>query len=302
MTLQHIVDALGGELYDGKMRASVPGPHHSAEDRSVSLLLQDGRVVVNTFGRTDWREVLDDLRRRNLIDRDNAPINAPGVRVTGRPSAAAPTDRERLEAARRVWDAGRPLGTSLAARHCRLRGLKGPLPGPEALRYLHDAPISAYRPGRGRRPALLAGILDPCGVLVAVEVTYLGPNAKRALDLRLPRKTIGVPPATGCAVRLDPPAERMLVGEGVFQTRAASAWFGLPGWALQSTRNLRGWTPPQGVRHVLIAGDRGVDGERSAEILRKRIIGLGLESEVALPPLPYPQWDQWACRPAAAPD
>jgi putative DNA primase/helicase len=300
MNLQHIVDALGGELYDGKMRASVPGPNHSAEDRSVSLLLQDGRVVVNTFGRTGWRDVLDDLRKRNLIDRDNAPINAPGVRVTGRPSATAPTDRERLEAARRVWGAGRHLGTSLAAQHCRLRGLTGPLPGPEALRYLHDAPISAYRPGRARRPALLAGILDPSGVLVAVEVTYLAPNAKRAMDLRLPRKTIGVPPATGCAVRLDPPAERMLVGEGVFQTRAASEWFGLPGWALQSTRNLRGWTPPPGVRHVLIAGDRGVEGERSAEILRKRIVGLGLESEVALPPLPYPQWDQWACRPALA--
>jgi putative DNA primase/helicase len=187
MTLQHIVDALGGELYDGKMRASVPGPNHSAEDRSVSLLLQDGRVVVNTFGRTDWREVLDDLRKRNLIDRDNAPINAPGVRVTGRPSAPAPTDRERLEAARRLWDAARPLGNSLAARHCRLRG---PLPGPEALRFLHDAPVSVYRPGRGRRPALLAGILNAAGVLVAVEVTYLAPNAKRAVDLHLPRKTV----------------------------------------------------------------------------------------------------------------
>jgi len=40
MTLSHIVDALGGELYDKGRRASVPGPHHSADDRSVSLLLQ----------------------------------------------------------------------------------------------------------------------------------------------------------------------------------------------------------------------------------------------------------------------
>ena len=300
MTLSHIVDALGGELYDKGRRASVPGPHHSADDRSVSLLLQGDRVVVHTYGRTDWKEVLDDLRERNLIDRNNALIDGPGIPVTGRPAAPAPTDRERLEAARRLWDAGRPLGTSLAAQHCRLRGLKGPLPGPDALRFLNDAPISVYRPGKGRRPALLAGILDACGVLVAVEVTYLAPNAKRAVDLHLPRKTIGAPPATGCAVRLDPAAEEMLVGEGVFQTRAASEHFGLPGWALQSTRNLRGWTPPEGVRHVLIAGDRGKDGERSAEILRRRIIGLGLQSDLALPPLPYPQWDQWACRPSTA--
>jgi putative DNA primase/helicase len=192
------------------------------------------------------------------------------------------------------------LGTSLAAQHCRLRGLTGPLPGPQALRYLHEAPISAYRPGRGRRPALLAGILDPAGVLVAVEVTYLAPNAKRAVDLHLNRKTVGAPPATGCAVRLDPAAEHMLVGEGVFQTAAAAKHFSLPCWALQSTRNMRGWTPPEGVRRVLIAGDRGKDGERSAEILRARIAGLGLEAEIALPPLPYPQWDQWYCRQAVA--
>jgi hypothetical protein len=300
MSLRHIVDALGGELYDGGRRASVPGPNHSADDRSVSLLLQDGRVVVNTYGRTDWKDVLDDLRQRNLIGRNNAPIDAPGVPAIGRPSAPAPSDRERLEAARRLWDAGRPLGTTLAARHCRLRGLTGPLPGPEALRYLHDAPISVYRPGGGRRPALLAGILDATGVLVAVEVTYLAPNAKRAVDLHLPRKTVGAPPATGCAVRLDPVAEHMLVGEGIFQTRAASEHFGLPCWALQSTRNMRGWTPPEGVRRVLIAGDRGKDGERSAEILLKRIVGLGLEAEVALPPLPFPQWDQWSSRPVSA--
>ena len=63
---------------------------------------------------------------------------------------------------------------------------------------------------------------------------------------------------------------------------------------------MRGWTPPEGVRRVLIAGDRGKDGARSAEILRSRIVGLGLEAKVVLPPLPYPQWDQWALRPAAA--
>lgn len=300
MSLRHIVDALGGELYDGATRASVPGPGHSAEDRSVSLLLQGGRVVVNTFGRTDWKDVLDDLRKRGLIDRGNAPVDAPGARVTGRPLPASPSDSARLQAARRLWDAGRPLGNTLAARHCRLRGLAGPLPGPEALRYLHDAPVSVYRRGRARRPALLAGILDAKGVLVAVEITYLAPNAKRAMDLRLPRKTVGAPPATGCAVRLDPAAEQMLVGEGVFTTRSASEWLGLPGWALQSTRNLRGWRPPKGVRSLVIAADRGQDGEASAEILRGRILRLGLECVVVAPPLPFGDWNDWACRQAGA--
>jgi hypothetical protein len=86
--LQHIVDALGGDLYDGNMRASVPGPNHSADDRSVSLLLQDGRVVVNTYGRSDWKEVLDDLRERGLIDRNRADRRAGRARdlPSGSPS------------------------------------------------------------------------------------------------------------------------------------------------------------------------------------------------------------------------
>ncbi len=136
-------------------------------------------------------------------------------------------------------------------------------------------------------------------MFVAVEVTYLAPNARRALDLHLPRKTIGAPPATGCAVRLDPAAEHMLVGEGVFTTRSASEWLGLPGWALQSTRNLRGWRPPDGVRALVIAADRGKDGEASAEVLRGRIVGLGLACSVVLPPEPFGDWNDWACRQAA---
>jgi hypothetical protein len=177
--------------------------------------------------------------------------------------------------------------------------LTGALPGPEALRHLAEAPVSVYQPGKARRPALLAGILSAYGVLVAVEVTYLAPNGKRALDLRLPRKTIGVPPP-GCAVRLDPAAEQMLVGEGVFTTLSASEHFGLPSWALQSTRNLRAWSPPEGVRSVLIAADRGKDGQASAEILRARLQDADVEARVELPPAPFADWNDWACRPGAA--
>jgi hypothetical protein len=209
----------------------------------------------------------------------------------------AASARERLEAALRLWDAGRALGHTLAARYCRLRGLQQALPGPEALRYHGEVPVAVYRAGRRRRPALLAGVQAPDGRYVAVEVTYLAPNGRRAIDLRLPRKTIGVTPP-GCAVRLDPEAPDMLVGEGVFATRAASEWFARPGWALQSTRNLRAWSPPLGVRSVLIAGDRGKDGEASAEVLRARLAQAGVAARVALPPTPWLQWDQWVSREA----
>jgi hypothetical protein len=97
-------------------------------------------------------------------------------------------------------------------------------------------------------------------------------------------------------VRLDPAAEAMLVAEGVFTTLLATEWFGLPGWALLSTRSLRAWSPPDGVRSVLIAGDRGKDGEASAEVLRARLVEAGLAATVALPPAPYGDWNEWAAR------
>jgi putative DNA primase/helicase len=118
--------------------------------------------------------------------------------------------------------------------------------------------------------------------------------------LRLPRKTIGVVPA-GCAVRLDPAAAEMLVGEGVVTTLSASARFGLPAWALTSTRNLRAWTPPPGVRAVLIAADRGTDGEGSADRLRRRLADRGLRVWVELPPPGCGDWNDWAVGRRAAP-
>ena len=59
MTLHAIVAALGGDLYQGGLRANVPAPGHSADDRSVSLLHADGRVIIHGFGAADWREVRD---------------------------------------------------------------------------------------------------------------------------------------------------------------------------------------------------------------------------------------------------
>jgi putative DNA primase/helicase len=291
MTLHRIVRALGGDLYDGGRRANIPAPGHSSADRSVSLWLRDNRLVVHTFGGGDWRGVLDQLRSLRLIDAHGEPSSSESA---GGENAAAdapgPGARQRIAA--RLWTEGRDLNGSLSAIHARQRGIRRDLPGATALRHHPEAPVAAYRWGRYRRPALLAGILTPAGDLTGVEVTYLTPQGCRAEDLRLPRKTLGLAPG-GCAVRLDPPAETMLVAEGVFTTLSATEHFGLPGWALLSTRNLRAWTPPAEVRSVLIAADRGRDGEDSAAVLWRRLRRLGLDAEIALPPAPAGDWNEW---------
>lgn len=290
MSLRAIVRRLGGDLYDGGRRANIPAPGHSARDRSVSLLEEDGRVVVHTFGDGDWRAVRDHLRSLGLLDEPglSRSLEAP------RPTALDDARREaRRQSAARLWGEGRALVGTVSARHCRGRGVRGDLPGPGALRHHPAAPLSVYRQGRATRPALMAGVLDPDGTITAVELTYLTPGGRRAFDLALPRKTVGVVPA-GSAVRLDAAAPAMLVAEGVFTALAARRRFALPTWALLSTSNLRRWRPPPGVRSVVIAADRGPDGEASASSLARDLASLGVGAEVALPPPGFGDWDEAA--------
>ncbi|MGA0608474.1 DUF7146 domain-containing protein [Phenylobacterium sp. VNQ135] len=280
--LAAIVRALGGDLYAGGRRANVPGPGHSAADRSASLVLIDGRVIAHSFAGDGWRAVLDDLFARGLVDRDGWLVGA-GVAS----AATGPTARERRVIAQGLWAEGCPIMGTLSETHLRRRAVTS---ASAALRHHPGVPAAVYAARGPRRPALLAAITAPAGEVTGVEVTYLAPNGERA-RMALPRKTIGVR-APGAAVRLDPPALRMLVGEGVATCLSAAARFGLPAWALLSTGNLRAWRPPPGVEFVVIAADRGRDGERSARILGTALRAVGVHGAIRWPPAPFGDWNE----------
>ncbi|WP_372784844.1 toprim domain-containing protein [Phenylobacterium sp.] len=292
-SLAAIVRVVGGDLYDRGRRAVVPGPGHSRADRSVSLLLVGDRVVIHSFAGDPWRRVLDDLKARGLVD-DAGRLAGGGSMIR---DTEPPTRPERIAVARTLWDTARPIAATLSAVHLRRRGVGRSTP--EALRH-HPAVPSAVYADRGlRRPALLAAVRDAAGDLCAVELTYLAPNGSVAA-MALPRKTVGCAPG-GCAVRLDPPGETMLVGEGVFSCLSASEALGLPAWALRSVGNFARWAPPAGVRRVVVAGDRGRVGERAAWALARRLRSLSLEASVRWPPAGYADWNEAAQRRTAAP-
>jgi putative DNA primase/helicase len=284
VSLKAVVAALGGELYQGGLRASVPAPGHSRHDRSISLWLVGARVVIHSFGGADWREARLDLRERRLIDAQSCLTGAVGQ---GRVLPSA-NPSWRREVARLLWEDGlivggaTPAGRYLARRAVPLAALN--------LRYHPRVPVSVYRPGRVGRPALIARISDDADRLKAVEVSYLESNGLPASSLRLPRKTIGQVPA-GAAVRLAPAARRMVVGEGVCTTLSAMERFRRPGWALRSAHNLAAWCPPAGVEDVLIAADRGGVGEAAAAGLRMRLLSAGLQATIVLPPEPHGDWN-----------
>jgi hypothetical protein len=289
MTLHAIVAALGGDLYSGGFRASLPAPGHSALDRSISLWLTDGRVIIHGFGGTDWRIARDDLRARGFID--NAGRLTGGGH--GGPASPRPEPRVRVETAGRLWAGTVDLRPHDAAGLylCRRAVIGGSVASNLGLH--PAAPVSVYRQGGQTRPALIARISDADDRLTAVEVTYLDPNGQPASGLRLARKTVGrVPP--GAAVRLSPAAGHMLVGEGVVTTLSAMSRFGLPGWALMAANNLAAWRPPPLAHRVLIAADRGAVGESAAAHLRRRLISDGLKVSVSWPEPPFGDWNEVA--------
>ncbi|RZJ44079.1 MAG: virulence-associated protein E, partial [Brevundimonas sp.] len=155
------------------------------------------------------------------------------------------------------------------------------------------APVSVYREGRARRPALLAAIRDPAGALTAVELVYLAPGGGPDRRLRLPRKTVGALPP-GSAVRLGPAAHTLVVGEGVMSVLSACEALGQAGWALLSARNLAVWTPPSAVGRVLIAADRGGPGEAAAAALAARLRASALSASIRLPPGGCEDWNAYA--------
>jgi hypothetical protein len=290
--LSRIVRALGGELYAGGRRASVPAPGHSASDRSVSLLVEGDRVVVHSFAGDDWRAVLADLFARGLVDRGGRLVGAgdggglPGAGLPGAGLGAAA--REAI--ARALWEAAAPVEGTLAEDHCRRRAI-GRVLSPE-LRSHAGVPAAAYADIGPRRPALLAAIRDSFGTLRGVELTYLAANGERA-RVRTPRKTIGRIPR-GAAVRLDPPGARLLVAEGVFTALSASERLGLPAWALLSADNLRRWRPPAEVQSVVVAADRGRVGEAAALALTAALRAAGVRTEVCRPPAGCGDWNEAA--------
>lgn len=289
MTLKAIVEALGGDLYDGGRRANVPAPGHSRADRSVSLLLAGGRVVVHGFGAAGWQEVLAELRARRLVDAQGRPAGAREPDEGGR--GLAPT--QRMAAAQALWDAGSAVRAgSPAALFLARRGIARDPSAVSALRAHRGAPVSAYAGGGRRLPALLAAVTLPDDRISAVEIRYLRPNGLPAL-VRLPRKTIGRAPA-GAAVRLDAARDRLLVAEGVLTALSAGERFGLPAWALLGAGRLGLWSPPAGVRSVLIAADRGEGGEAAAAKLARRLRRMGLHVEVRLPPAAFGDWNDVA--------
>jgi hypothetical protein len=131
-------------------------------------------------------------------------------------------------------------------------------------------------------PAMVAGVQAADRRLVAVHRTYLRPDGTGKASVATPKKMLG--PCAGCAVRLAPVAERLLVAEGIETALAAMQATGLPAWAALSTSGLRGLILPDSVRDVVVAADADQPGVQAAEVAAWRWTAEGRTVRIAYPP------------------
>lgn len=289
MSLARITKHYGGDLTHGGTRALIAGPGHSAGDRSISLrLTHDGRVLITSFGRSQFGEVKDMLREDGFIGPSGRltefdPERAPNRYVGGHSSSCGHlVDPLWAEAV----DVAQTLSETYIARH---RAVRRSVAGIGALRHGYAIPVALLRPQpQFKTQALLAEITNADRRRIGLEITHLRLDGDRHSphDVFLPRKTIGAL-RQAHQVELDPLGPDMVVGEGVFTVLSASQRFDLPAWALLSTSNMRRWVPPAGLRRLIIARDNGRAAVEAASLLAERARSEGVRVFVRAPKAVY---------------
>jgi DNA primase len=91
-------------------------------------------------------------------------------------------------------------------------------------------------------------------------------------------------PCRGGAVRLAPPGDVLMVGEGIESSLAAMQATGHPAWAALSTSGLRTLDLPEDVRAVIVLADGDDAGEAAARDCALRWKRQGRHVRITRPP------------------
>ena len=264
-------------------------------------LFKDGRAGV--FG--DFRSGMSSVwtvQRRELM--------TPAERAdTARQLAHAKAQRDARQRLQRADNAQR--NAALSARtvavtdgdpvslYLRRRALAGPVPA-----HLRLHPSLSYWDGgdRGAWPAMIAPLIRPDGVVVALHRTYLTVDGCKA-PVPIPKKLTGAAgPLAGACIPLHEPQHGVIgIAEGIETAQAAHLASGLPTVAAYCAGNLAAYRWPPCVRRILVFADADPAGAAAAQCLKARALRGGLSVAVMTPSTPGADWcDVWAQRGAVA--
>jgi hypothetical protein len=272
MSAKQIGIALKGRRNGSGWLVGCPCPNHGKGrgDRFPSLSVadgDDGRLLLRCFAGCEFVDILDELKRRGLVD-GRAPVYPSPARSKPKPHDP---DSEALK----VWVASRPLQYSVAAEYLERRGISLQ---PPSLRCRIDV------------PALVAGVQRPDGKIVAVQQLRLTNEGEKA-DILYPRLTTG---ALGSgAVRFGPAAEVMGLAEGVETALSAIELSGVTVWASLGSARLHQVELPPEVKEVHIFVDNDEPGRAAAKRTADVHIKAGRRVYLRSPPDECGDWNDF---------
>jgi putative DNA primase/helicase len=272
-----IAKALGGVICGGHILA--PGPGHSAQDRSLSILVNPHApegFVVNSFAGDDVLECRDYVRAKAGLEEWR-----PGAeRVQKEPARKREpehhVDPDALELWRAAASGGELLKTYLVHRGITLEPPPTLRQGTTVL--FNRTPI----------PTMVAAAQAPDRRVIAVQETRLTWRGAKA-PVSVPRITTG---ALGyAAVRLAPAGPLLGLAEGVETALSAMQLHGVACWAVLGGQRLARIALPPEVREVHLFADNDDAGRSAAEAAAKRYRSDGLSVQVRAPPEGFGDWN-----------
>ncbi|MBB4153255.1 DNA primase [Sphingomonas jinjuensis] len=188
-----------------------------------------------------------------------------------------------------------PIEGTPAAAYLRSRGITMPLP--HTLRFARLAPPKQPEDngllaanGSTPLPCLVAVVTDPAGQLVGIQRTYLTEDGRKAATTDGKVK-YSLGNLIGGAIQLGPPAETIVVTEGLEDGLSLAQSLGESVWVAAGTKMLPHMQFPEVTRSVIIGADRDEPGERAAQAAAEAYRGRGLSVTIARPDAPFKDWN-----------
>lgn len=247
MSADHIGAVLGGVRKGvGEWLVRCPCPNHGKGrgDRFPSLSVAQtpgGQFLVHCFAGCDFRDVMDELRRRGLID-DKEPVPSRNRFTPTVHRFAEPTPDVGALA---IWEATIiEAQETVVDKYLNRRGI-----------YLRPPMVRCRLDHR----SMVAGVQAPDGKVIAIQQTWLTPEGEKASGKRLTTGNLGAG-----AVRLGALGRVMGLAEGVETALSAMQLAGVSVWASLGASRLHSIELPADVEEVHIFVDNDEPGRAAA--------------------------------------
>jgi putative DNA primase/helicase len=272
LDLRTLHAALGGDIAGGQVLC--PGPNHSRRDRSLSVKPTATGIMVYSHAGDNWRDCRDYVHERLGCQkerwRSSLPQTFERVRHQSEP-------RQNTERAKAIWAEGQDPRGTLAEEYLAARRLRLP---PE-----HCGSVLRFHPRCPWKcddkfisiPCLIAAFtsIDNNDVVTAIHRIRVDRPERWP---KTERKMLG--DVSGSAIKLDPVGPQLAVAEGLESAMAArQLGFGAT-WALGSARR---FMPVDGVRELIILGERDDASRKATDACSESWIARGRTVRLALP-------------------